>query len=71
MTEHCMEYAVPDFRVRVKAGQQILVAGTAFGVGSSREQAPRALKGTLIRTIAKLDLCAWLLKQSFPRRPGN
>ena len=52
-----MEYAVPDFRARVKAGQQILVAGTAFGVGSSREQAPRALKGTLAR-IDRQVLCA-------------
>jgi hypothetical protein len=40
-----MQYSVPDFRSKVKAGQQILVAGAAFGVGSSREQAPRALKG--------------------------
>ena len=43
-----MEYSYPDFRNNVRAGRQILVAGKAFGVGSSREMAPRALKGKLI-----------------------
>ena len=42
-----MQYYAPEFRAKVKAGQQVVVAGTAFGVGSSREQAPRALKGTV------------------------
>lgn len=44
-----MEYAVPEFRSKVKSGQKVLVASKAFGVGSSREQAPRALKGSLGR----------------------
>lgn len=44
---HCLEYTHPDFRQRVKDGFNIVVAGTAFGVGSSREQAVMALLGTL------------------------
>ena len=43
--EHCMQYAYPEFREKVKKGLNVVVAGKAFGVGSSREQAPRALKG--------------------------
>lgn len=43
--EHCLEHTHPDFRQKVHDGQQIIVAGKAFGVGSSREEAVRALKG--------------------------
>ncbi|KAL9104371.1 MAG: hypothetical protein Q9163_000671 [Psora crenata] len=51
LADHCMEYSYPDFRNNVRAGRQILVAGKAFGVGSSREMAPRALKGLGIRCV--------------------
>ena len=43
--EHCLEYTHPEFRQQVRHGQQIVVAGKAFGVGSSREEAVRALMG--------------------------
>lgn len=43
--DHCLEYTHPHFRQQVRDGQQIVVAGKAFGVGSSREEAVRALKG--------------------------
>ena len=41
--EHVMEDLDPNFRTAVAAGD-ILVAGENFGCGSSREQAPLALK---------------------------
>ena len=41
---HCMEEIAPDFLGKIKEGD-ILVAGKNFGCGSSREQAPLALKG--------------------------
>lgn len=44
--QHVLEHTHPDFRAKVKDGQQIVVAGHAFGVGSSRECAVSALKGT-------------------------
>ena len=44
--EHCLQHTNPDFREKVKSGQRVVVAGKAFGVGSSRETAPRALLGT-------------------------
>lgn len=46
--EHCLEHTHPEFRQRVKDGFNIVVAGKAFGCGSSREQAVMALLGTPI-----------------------
>ena len=42
---HCLEFTHPEFRTRVKEGYNIVVAGEAFGCGSSREQAVSALMG--------------------------
>ncbi|KKA19926.1 hypothetical protein T310_6086 [Rasamsonia emersonii CBS 393.64] len=42
---HCLEYTHPSFRARVKEGFDVVVAGKAFGCGSSREQAVSALLG--------------------------
>jgi 3-isopropylmalate dehydratase small subunit len=43
LAQHVMEDLDPEFRTRFKAGD-IVVAGNNFGCGSSREQAPVALK---------------------------
>jgi len=43
LARHIFEDIDPDFAARVKKGD-ILVAGENFGCGSSREQAPQALK---------------------------
>jgi 3-isopropylmalate/(R)-2-methylmalate dehydratase small subunit len=43
LARHIFEDIDPDFASRVKKGD-ILVAGENFGCGSSREQAPQALK---------------------------
>jgi len=40
---HCLESVLPDFARTVKPGD-VVVAGRNFGAGSSREQAPAALK---------------------------
>jgi 3-isopropylmalate dehydratase small subunit len=52
--EHCLEHTHPNFRQRVKDGYNIVVAGHAFGCGSSRENAVSALLGVgVICVISK------------------
>ncbi|KAI1610291.1 aconitase family protein [Exophiala viscosa] len=48
---HVLEHTHPEFRAKVKGGQQIVVAGHAFGVGSSRECAVSALKGAGVKAV--------------------
>jgi homoaconitase/3-isopropylmalate dehydratase large subunit len=43
---HCLQFTHPDFRAKVKNGQQVVVAGKAFGCGSSRQHAVGCLTGT-------------------------
>ncbi|MFA5090933.1 MAG: 3-isopropylmalate dehydratase small subunit [Candidatus Omnitrophota bacterium] len=47
---HCMENIAPDFSKKVNKGD-IVVAGKNFGCGSSREHAPRALKGCGVSAV--------------------
>jgi 3-isopropylmalate/(R)-2-methylmalate dehydratase small subunit len=43
MARHCMEVLDPEFARGVRPGD-VVIAGRNFGMGSSREQAPQALK---------------------------
>jgi 3-isopropylmalate/(R)-2-methylmalate dehydratase large subunit len=38
-------HLMPDFRARVHAGENFLIAGDRFAIGSSREMSPAGLKG--------------------------
>lgn len=49
--EHVMEGLDPQFASRVRKGD-VIVAGRNFGSGSSREQAPRALKEAGVSVVA-------------------
>ncbi|OQU98966.1 hypothetical protein CLAIMM_04674 [Cladophialophora immunda] len=49
---HCFEHVRPGFPALVRdGGLDIVVAGNAFGCGSSREEAPRALKGAGVKAV--------------------
>lgn len=50
LAAHVMEDLDPDFKNRVKQGD-IIVAGDNFGCGSSREQAPVALKAAGVSVV--------------------
>jgi 3-isopropylmalate/(R)-2-methylmalate dehydratase small subunit len=50
LAEHVLEDLDPQFRVRLQPGD-ILVAGDNFGCGSSREQAPLALKSAGVAAV--------------------
>lgn len=50
LADHCMEDLDPDFHEKCKDGA-IVVAGKYFGCGSSREQAPTALKESGVKCV--------------------
>jgi 3-isopropylmalate/(R)-2-methylmalate dehydratase small subunit len=50
LAAHCLGSVRPEFAGAVQEGD-ILVAGRNFGIGSSREQAPQALKALGIRAV--------------------
>lgn len=50
LAAHCLEAVRPAFAGAVRAGD-IVVAGRNFGIGSSREQAPQALRALGIRAV--------------------
>ncbi|KAH8691621.1 aconitase family protein [Talaromyces proteolyticus] len=62
---HCLEYTHPDFRQHAKDGFNIVVAGTAFGCGSSREQAVMALLGTGVKCVIAKSF-AFIFQRNMP-----
>jgi len=50
LAQHCMEDLDADFVKEVRPGD-IIVAGTNFGSGSSREHAPLAIKGSGVSAV--------------------
>jgi len=51
LTAHCMEDLDPDFHSKCAENGAIIVAGKYFGCGSSREQAPTALKESGVKCV--------------------
>lgn len=54
LASHCMEDIDKDFTKKVNPGD-IIVAGTNFGCGSSREHAPIAIKASGISCVIAAD----------------
>ena len=55
LSSHCLAAVRPDFASAIRPGDVIL-AGSSFGVGSSREQAAEALKHLGIRAVIARSL---------------
>jgi len=83
IAKHCLEPILPDFSRKVKPGD-FVVAGRNFGAGSSREQAPQALKhlgvealiaesfaGLFYRNSLNLGLPALVCAQAKKIRDGD
>lgn len=83
IAKHCLEPVLPGFSTEVKPGD-LVVGGRNFGAGSSREQAPAALKhlgvaalvaesfaGLFYRNALNLGLPALVCPQAKQIRDGD
>lgn len=64
LAKHVMEDIDPKFAENVRKGD-IIVAGRNFGCGSSREQAPRALKAAGVSAIIAKSYARIFYRSSF------
>jgi len=64
LAKHVMEDIDPDFSAKVKKGD-IIVAGRNFGCGSSREQAPRALRAAGVSAVVAQSYARIFYRSSF------
>jgi 3-isopropylmalate/(R)-2-methylmalate dehydratase small subunit len=64
LAKHVMEDISPDFASNVAKGD-IIVAGRNFGCGSSREQAPRALKAAGVSAVVAKSYARIFYRSSF------
>lgn len=62
--QHCMEPLVPDFAAKVQRGD-IIVGGTNFGCGSSREHAPLALTALGISMVIAKSFARIFYRNAF------
>jgi 3-isopropylmalate/(R)-2-methylmalate dehydratase small subunit len=83
IAKHCLEGVDPAFAAAVRPGD-VVVGGRNFGMGSSREQAPQALKvlgvaalvapsfaGLFYRNALNLGLAAVVCAEAARIRPGD
>lgn len=64
LEQHCMEPLVPDFAQKVQKGD-IIVAGTNFGCGSSREHAPLAITALGISVVIAKSFARIFYRNAF------
>jgi len=64
LAKHVMEDISPDFAKNVRKGD-FIVAGRNFGCGSSREQAPRALKAAGVAAVLAKSYARIFYRSSF------
>ena len=64
LARHIMEDADKDFPSKVKSGN-IIIAGTNFGCGSSREHAPIAIKAAGIQAVVAKSFARIFYRNAF------
>ena len=64
LARHIMEDADRDFSSKVKSGD-IIIAGTNFGCGSSREHAPIAIKAAGIQAVVAKSFARIFYRNAF------
>jgi len=62
--QHCMEPLMPDFAAKVQKGD-IIVGGTNFGCGSSREHAPLAITALGISVVIAKSFARIFYRNAF------
>jgi 3-isopropylmalate/(R)-2-methylmalate dehydratase small subunit len=65
LATHIMEDIDPDFPKKIVPGRSILVAGSNFGMGSSREQAPLVIKESGIIAVIASSFARIFYRNSF------
>ncbi|MFA5411072.1 MAG: 3-isopropylmalate dehydratase small subunit [Candidatus Omnitrophota bacterium] len=65
LARHIMEDIDPDFPAKITPGKSMIAAGENFGMGSSREQAPLAIKAAGITAILAKSFARIFYRNSF------
>ncbi len=65
LAKHIMEDIAPGFYDRLDHGNSVIVAGENFGMGSSREQAPLALKAAGINAVVAKSFARIFFRNAF------
>lgn len=65
LARHIMEDVDPDFPKKLIPGESIIVAGSNFGMGSSREQAPLVIKGAGVVAVLAQSFARIFFRNSF------
>ncbi|MCM8789536.1 MAG: 3-isopropylmalate dehydratase small subunit [Candidatus Omnitrophica bacterium] len=65
LAKHIMEDIDPGFPKRIEPGNSIIVAGRNFGMGSSREQAPLAIKAAGITAVLSKQFARIFFRNGF------
>lgn len=65
LSRHIFEDIDPAFYSKLKSGKSIIVAGENFGMGSSREQAPLAIKEAGIIAVVARSFARIFFRNSF------
>ncbi len=65
LSKHIMEDIDPDFPKKIIPGTSIIAAGSNFGLGSSREQAPLVIKEAGIAAVLAKSFARIFYRNSF------